>query len=85
MKENNSKNTVIRSSVSRTFLRVTSFDHLGTASDLMIGDVVILEEAFNKTPAEIRWFDGGQKYVAYDKSQTPCATNLIPFVENSLY
>ena len=83
--EGNSKNTVIRSSVANRFLRVLSYDHIVTPRDLMIGDVVILEDAFDKTPVEVRWFDGNRKYVAYSKAETPCATNLIPFVVNSLY
>lgn len=82
---NNSKNQVIRSSVANKFVRLAIFDHLESPQELMFGDVVTLVEAFDGTPVEVRWFIGNRKYAAYDREQTPCVTNLIPYAENALY
>jgi len=76
---------VIYSSIARMMLRLHSFDHIATGDDVMIGDMVFFEGAMSPVPVEVRWFDGKDKHVAYNQEYTPCATNIIPLAENSLY
>lgn len=73
------------SSVAKKFLVVKTYDFLPTPQSIMYGDLVYYFNHQTEELVEARWYKDGKKHVAYDSSQTPCATNNIPIAENTIF
>lgn len=75
----------IYSSVASQMIVIKSFDLLDTPQPVMFGDVVFMRSFLGDKAIEVRWFENGQKNVAYDRTFQECATNTIPIAINSLF
>ncbi len=73
------------SSIARRWVELVTIDFLPTPHDEMFGDILWIHDLETKELAEIRWYKDGQVYVKYNSEYQICATNLVPFVDNSLY
>lgn len=74
----------IYSSVASQMVTIHSFDYLLSPQSVMFGDIVFMETFYGKTPVEVRWFENGQKHLAYNSQVQNCATNTIPYAVNAL-
>jgi hypothetical protein len=73
------------SSQARSWVELTSVDSSQTPSDEMSGDILWIRDLDTQKVIEIRWYENNKIYVLYNNIYQPCATNLIPFVDNSLF
>ena len=75
----------IFSSVANAMDRVQGHDSMATPRGTMYGDIVFLSSFRSDKIIEVRWYEDGQKKVAYDSTFQPCATNVVPMAINALF
>ncbi|MBT4762517.1 MAG: hypothetical protein HOO06_12525 [Bdellovibrionaceae bacterium] len=73
------------SSIAKRWVELTSVDSIVTPENEMMGDILWIRDLETKEAAEVRWYAHGKIFVIYNSSFQSCATNLVPYVDNSLY
>jgi hypothetical protein len=73
------------STSAQNWVELTLIDNFTTPQSEMYGDILWIRDLLTKDLIELRWYDGQKVSVLYAKNYQTCATNLVPFVDNSLY